>query len=155
MKEQTATPVPEVEPIPVEVPGKQGPTREDHSVAEVTTAWPSEKPGKQVKLWTMYPCPHCDKVHRTHWYFRIFSPLLFLSRIPVYGVFIIDCRIFPSLQVLTWQYDLRQHMESHRRLRYLKGSKRPEGLSLSGALYREKASSPVGGLEASSIVGGR
>lgn len=35
---------------------------EDSSVAEVTTAWPSEKPGKQVKLWTMYPCPHCDKV---------------------------------------------------------------------------------------------
>ncbi|XP_022711105.1 zinc finger protein 358-like [Varroa jacobsoni] len=63
---------------------------EDSSVAEVTTAWPSEKPGKQVKLWTMYPCPHCDKV-------------------------------------LTWQYDLRQHMESHRRLRFFKGAKRNDG----------------------------
>lgn len=41
---------------------RPSPTPEDSSVAEVTTAWPSEKPGKQVKLWTMYPCPHCDKV---------------------------------------------------------------------------------------------
>ncbi|OQR77395.1 zinc finger protein-like [Tropilaelaps mercedesae] len=70
--------------------------REDRSVAEVTTAWPSEKPGKQVKLWTMYPCPHCDKV-------------------------------------LTWQYDLRQHMESHRRLRYYRGGKRSDATSHTSA----------------------
>ncbi|XP_003742538.1 zinc finger protein 227-like [Galendromus occidentalis] len=28
----------------------------------IQTSWPSQKPGKDPRLWTMYPCPHCDKV---------------------------------------------------------------------------------------------
>lgn len=52
----------ETEPSLPETSHRPSVYQEDSSVAEVTTAWPSEKPGKQVKLWTMYPCPHCDKV---------------------------------------------------------------------------------------------